>query len=144
MTKAYQEVSILMVEDDDIDAMAIERAFKKLKLANPLTRASDGLEALEYLRGTNGKDFIERPHILLLDINMPRMNGLELLDEIRNDPKLADTIVFVLTTSKADQDIIAAHNHNVAGYIVKSDVADGFIKVIELLDSYWRIVTFPT
>jgi len=144
MAKDYQEVSILMVEDDDIDAMAIARAFKKLKLLNPLIRATDGLNALEYLRGTKDRDPIQRPYVLLLDINMPRMNGLELLEEIRNDPNLKDTPIFILTTSKAEEDMIAAHNYNVAGYIVKSDVADGFIRVIELLDSYWRVVTLPS
>jgi CheY-like chemotaxis protein len=144
MTKDYHEVTILMVEDDDIDAMTIKRAFKKLKLLNPLIRAVDGLDALEYLRGSNEKDMVERPYVLLLDINMPRMNGLELLTEIRNDPNLKDIPVFVLTTSKSDEDMIAAHNHNVVGYIVKSEAADGFIRVIELLDSYWRVVTLPS
>lgn len=143
MSNGYEDVSILIVEDDDIDAMSIERSFKKLRLLNPLTRAKDGLEALEHLRGTNGKSILARPHIVLLDINMPRMSGLELLEEIRNDPKLSDTVVFVLTTSKADEDIVAAHKYNVAGYIVKSNMADGFVHVIELLDSYWKVVILP-
>jgi len=144
MTTAYQDVSILMVEDDDIDAMAITRAFKKLRLLNPLVRAKDGLEALEYLRGENGKENLSRPNIILLDINMPRMSGLELLEEIRNDKNLSDAVVFILTTSKSDEDVVAAHKHNVAGYIVKSDMGNGFVSVIELLNSYWKVVVLPS
>jgi CheY-like chemotaxis protein len=143
VTENHKDVSILIVEDDDIDAMAIQRSFKKLRLLNPLIRAKDGLEALEYLRGTNGKPLLSRPNIILLDINMPRMSGIELLEEIRKDADLHDTVVFVLTTSKAEEDIIAAHKYNVAGYIIKEDMVEGFTRVIELLSSYWKVVVLP-
>jgi CheY-like chemotaxis protein len=78
-----------------------------------------------------------------LDLNLPRLNGVELLREIRSDPELHDSIVFVLTTSKRDEDRMASYDLNVAGYVVKSDVGSGFIRLIELLDHYWRIVEFP-
>ncbi len=143
MTKNSEEVTLLVIEDDDIDAMAIDRSFKKLRLANTLTRAKDGVEALECLRGENGRDKITRPYMLLLDLNMPRMNGIELLVELRKDPELSDAVVFVLTTSAADKDKVDAYDQNVAGYIVKSEIKSTFLNVIELLDCYWKIVTLP-
>lgn len=143
MTNNSEEVTLLVIEDDDIDAMAIDRSFKKLRLANVLVRAKDGVEALEFLRGENGRDKISKPYMLLLDLNMPRMNGIELLAELRDDPDLNDAVVFVLTTSAADKDKVAAYDQNVAGYIVKSEIKSTFLNVIELLDCYWKIVTLP-
>jgi len=140
MSSDYGEVSILLVEDDDIDAKAVERGFAKLKLANPIVRTKNGLEALELLRQP---DAIQRPYLILLDLNMPIMGGLEFLKIIRQDEELKNTIIFVLTTSSADQDLVAAYNENIAGYIVKSDVKGGFDKVINLLDCYWRVVMLP-
>jgi len=134
---------LLVVEDDDLDAMAIKRTFKKLKLANHLVRAKDGVDALEYLRGENGKEKISKPFMILLDLNMPRMSGIELLEKLRMDDELKDSIVFVLTTSATDKDKVAAYDNNVAGYIVKSDIESSFLEVIELLDCYWKIVALP-
>jgi len=143
MSQKKAEVTLLVVEDDDLDAMAIKRTFKKLKLANPLVRAKDGVDALEYLRGENGKDKIGKPYMVLLDLNMPRMNGIELLQALRIDDELKDSVVFVLTTSATDKDKVAAYDNNVAGYIVKSDIESSFLEVIELLDCYWKIVALP-
>lgn len=140
MDSNYGEVRILLIEDDDIDAMAVERGIRKLKLANPICRAMNGLEALEILRD---KDAITRPYIILLDLNMPIMGGLEFLKKIREDRDLKDSIIFVLTTSAADEDRAAAYEENIAGYIVKSDVKDGFHQVINMLDCYWRLVLLP-
>jgi CheY-like chemotaxis protein len=136
-----REISILIVEDDDVDVKGVKRALKKLKVLNPTVRARDGIEGLEILRDSTK---IQRPYIILLDINMPRMNGLEMLAELRSDPKLVDSIVFVLTTSKADEDKMAAYNKNIAGYIVKSEVSYGYLGVVEMLENYWRIVELPT
>jgi CheY-like chemotaxis protein len=135
-------VQILLVEDDDVDVMAVRRAFREQKIANPVTVAQDGLEALDILRG-KGRPPLERPFIILLDLNMPRMNGIEFLDALRADPQLKNAIVFVLTTSKADEDKAAAYNKNIAGYIVKTDVGNGFIQVVNMLDRYWRVVELP-
>ena len=95
------EVNILLVEDDEVDVMAVKRALKTLKIANPFFRAADGIEALEMLRGTGGKKQLPSPYIVLLDLNMPRMDGLEFLDELRQDPALHRSVVFVMTTSAA-------------------------------------------
>jgi CheY-like chemotaxis protein len=136
-------VTVLLVEDNAIDREAVQRAFAKHRIANPLVEARDGIEALERLRGRPGER-VEKPYVVLVDLNMPRMNGIELIRELRQDPQLRDSIVFVLTTSRSDEDRVASYDLNVAGYIVKSDVGAGFIRLIELLDHYWRIVELPT
>ena len=138
-----REVHILLIDDDDVDVMAVKRAFKKQKIANPLRVARDGIEGLAMLRGEDGHEPIARPYIIILDLNMPRMDGLEFLAELRKDPSHRDAVVFVLTTSKADEDRAASYDQNVAGYIVKSDVGEGFLNVTRLLDSYWRVVLLP-
>ena len=136
-------VSILLVEDDRIDAKAFLRAIEQVRISNPVTVARDGVEAWELLSGANdGKPF-PRPNIVILDINMPRMSGIELLRKIRADKNLRDLIVFVLTTSNDDQDKIEAFNLNVAGYMLKSDMGNSFMRAVELVDKYWRVVEFP-
>lgn len=139
----YNAVSILLVEDDAIDAEAIQRAFRKHRIANPLQVFSDGLEALECLRGQGESSPPTRPYLILLDLNMPRMNGIEFLEELRNDESLHDNVVFVLTTSDDDRDKVAAYEQHVAGYMVKSKAGEDFMELIALLDHYWRIVEFP-
>lgn len=136
-------VSILLIEDDDIDAEAIQRAFKKKNIANPIIRVGDGIEALECLREQSEGKKLSPPYIILLDINMPRMNGHEFLQEIRKDKTLHDCVVFVLTTSDSDRDIDQAYAQNVAGYIVKSRVGDGFANLVGLVEHYWRYVELP-
>jgi len=136
-------VTLLLVEDDEIDVMGIRRALDDLKIKNPVVVAYDGVEALDHLRGTNGRERISGPYIILLDLNMPRMNGIEFLDELRDDPRLHASVVFVLTTSAADEDRVNAYEHNIAGYIVKADPATSFRKAIELIDFYWTIVELP-
>ncbi len=138
-----QPVTLLIVEDDEIDLMGIHRALRDLKISNPTVHAVDGIEALETLRGENGKTAVKRPYIILLDLNMPRMNGIQFLEEIRSDEALKDSVVFVLTTSDADADIISAYAFNVAGYIVKSDARESFKEAMDMLDVYWTIVALP-
>jgi CheY-like chemotaxis protein len=136
-------VNILLVEDDEIDVMGVRRAFRKLKIANPLTVAHNGLEALRILRGEDGHEAPKRPFMVLLDLNLPRMNGIEFLTELRRDPELHSTIVFVLTTSKDDEDRFAAYEFNVAGYMVKSKIGKDFMDLVSMLDHYWRVIEFP-
>ncbi|WP_219017694.1 response regulator [Shewanella algae] len=138
-TARYKEVTILLVDDDDVDFMAVQRAMQQLRLLNPLVRARDGLEALEML----GDGRVRCPYLILLDLNMPRMNGLEFLSHIRNDPVLSLSVVFVLTTSSADEDKVEAYKHHVAGDMVKHEISDGFYNIFNMLESYWRIVELP-
>ena len=134
-----QAVTVLLIEDDDVDAMSITRAFNKMSLDNEIIRATDGLEGIEMLRSGT----VPSPYIILLDLQMPRLNGLEFLAEIRSDPKLDKSIIFVLTTSKTDQDITASYKKNIAGYFVKEKVADGFLEIVNVLKGYGKIVRFP-
>jgi len=136
-------VHILLVEDDEVDVEAIRRAFRKHGLDNPITVARDGHEALAALRGTDGVAPISSPYMILLDLNMPRMNGHEFLDEIRADDKLRDSIVFVLTTSDSEADKRAAYSRLISGYLVKHRVGEEFSSLVSLLSSYWKIVEFP-
>lgn len=135
----YKEVSLLVVDDDDIDAIALERALRKLRLLNTVYRARDGQEALNLLRSWT----IPAPYIILLDLNMPRMNGLEFLQALRHDPMLTHAVVFVLTTSKSDEDLVAAYREHVAGYVLKQHMDRDFLEVIGLIEHYWRLVELP-
>ena len=137
--KYMKTVSILLVEDDDIDAIGIQRSLKSFNLLNPIHRTRDGLEALEVLKN----DAIARPFIVLLDLNMPRMNGMEFLSAIRSDSNLSDIVVFVLTTSQLDEEISAAYKKNIAGYIVKSSSNQDYKQLIRFLENYWNIVELP-
>jgi CheY-like chemotaxis protein len=139
----HHNLSIFLVEDDDGDAKAVQRAFQKAKIANPIVRTVDGIEALEFLRGTNGRAKPAPPHILLVDLNMPRMNGIQLVEALREDETLHHSIVFMLTTSKREEDKLAAYDLNVAGYIVKATAGEDFLNLIKLMDCYWRIVELP-
>lgn len=136
-------VKFLLVDDDEIDVQSIKRAFKKLRLANEIVVANDGIEALEILRGTDDTPPLPDPYLILLDLNMPRMNGLEFLDVIRADPALSHALVFVLTTSTDDHDRFAAYDKHVAGYIVKSRTQATFMEALEMIDHYWRVIEFP-
>jgi CheY-like chemotaxis protein len=137
-------VSILLVEDDDIDILNVQRAFKKIGIPNALHLAHNGDEALNLLRGTNGFTKLSPfPRIVLLDINMPLMNGLEFLKELRNDSSLKHLSVFILTTSSDHHDLIDAYNLNVAGYVVKPLDFEKFTTTITTLYHYWELCEFP-
>jgi CheY-like chemotaxis protein len=130
-------VTILLAEDDEVDVKALKWAFNKLKIANPLVVARDGVEAWEMLKD------LPRPYLIITDINMPRMNGIELLRKIRESENYRDSIVFALTTSNDEQDKIDAYKLNVAGYMLKSDMGTSFTRAISLIDNYWKVVEFP-
>ena len=136
-------IRILLVEDDDGDAKAVVRTFQKARIANPIVRALDGIEAMAILRGTDQTPPLEAPYLLLVDLNMPRMDGIQLVTAIREDPELHDTIIFMLTTSNRAEDKQAAYSLNVTGYILKEKAGEDFLKLFSLVDTYWRIVEMP-
>ena len=136
-------VNLLLIDDDEVDVQGMKRAFAKSRIANPITVARDGIEALEILRGENGQAKLGKPHLILLDLNMPRMNGIEFLEAIRADEELKSALVFMVTTSKAEEDKARAYGHNVAGYIVKQDAANTFMQAVALMEHYWKVVDFP-
>ncbi len=139
-------VNVLLVEDDEVDIKNVKRAFEKNNISNPLFVARNGLEALDVLRGNEGtgvKKAHPIPKIVLLDLNMPKMGGLEFLEEIRYDPDLRKLSVFVMTTSDEESDKVAAYNLNVAGYILKPLSFERFVKAISVLNHYWQLCERP-
>jgi CheY-like chemotaxis protein len=133
-------LNILMVEDDQVDVMNVRRAFAKNHVENPIHVASNGLEALQMLR----TDVVPGDRrIVLLDLNMPKMSGLEFLRELRHDPALQATPVVVLTTSNDERDKIEAYNLNVAGYLLKPVTVEKFVEVMTTLNKYWTLAELP-
>lgn len=136
--------TILLVEDDSVDVINVQRAFKKNNISNPLFIAKNGLEAFNMLRGEGGFEKLDpRPQVILLDLNMPQMNGLEFLKELRKDSILNSISVFVMTTSNEDKDRLDAYNLNVAGYILKPVSFEKFVQAVSILDSYWKLCEQP-
>ena len=133
-------LNILLVEDDEVDVMNVRRAFDRNRIANPLYVAADGVEALRMLRA--GEVPPER-RIILLDLNMPRMSGIEFLRELRADTHLSHTPVVVLTTSDDERDKINAYNLKVAGYLLKPVTFVNFVEVMAALNKYWTLVELP-
>jgi CheY-like chemotaxis protein len=133
-------LNILLVEDDEVDVMNVRRAFEKSHIMNPLFVATDGVEALQMLR--RGQVPGGR-RLVLLDLNMPRMNGIEFLRELRKDPELSATSVVVLTTSNDEQDKVDAYNLNIAGYLVKPVTFDSFCELMVALNKFWTLVELP-
>jgi CheY-like chemotaxis protein len=134
-----KNLSVMLVEDDEVDIMNLQRAFKKNNLQNPLYIANNGLEALAMLRGEGQEAITPTPRVILLDVNMPKMGGIEFLRELRADPNLQSISVFILTTSNEDCDKLAAYDLNVAGYIIKPISFDSFVEAIAKLEAYWRL-----
>ena len=136
-------INILLVEDDEVDVMNVKRAFQKNNLTNPLYHAGNGIEALSMLRGADGHAPSPIPRIILLDLNMPRMGGIEFLHELRNDGILKNISVFVMTTSNEDKDKVDAYNLNVAGYILKPLSMENFVSAVSILKNYWTLCEYP-
>lgn len=138
-------INILLVEDDEVDVMNVKRAFKKYKITNPLYTAGNGLEAIKMLKKQDGKpaEVPDTRRLVLLDLNMPKMNGLEFLKKMREDEQLKRTPVIVLTTSDEDRDRIEAYNLNVAGYILKPVTFANFAEVMVALNKYWTLCEMP-
>jgi len=135
--------NILLIEDDIIDVKTVKRAIKKCQFDVKLYIASNGEEALSMLQGTASLGKIPFPSLVILDLNMPRMNGIEFLEKIREDELLKTLIVIVLTTSQDDRDIAAAYRQNVAGYIIKPLVFSDLIHAFSVIDSYWNLSKLP-
>ncbi len=137
------ETTFLIVDDNELDVEKIKRGFKRLDLPNNIEAARDGYEALDRLRGSNGAKKLEWPYIIMLDLNMPRMNGLEFLEALRGDSSIAHAPVFVLTTSDRQEDVSAAYRFNVCGYIVKPIAMASMFEALATLKSFWRLSEYP-
>lgn len=136
-------LNILLVDDDEVDVMNVKRAFKKNNITNPLFVAGNGLEALDMLRGSGELAIPQTRRLILLDLNMPKMGGIEFLRELRADSDLKSTPVIVLTTSNEDSDKVEAYNLNVAGYILKPVTFSNFVETMVALNKYWTLSELP-
>ena len=137
--KVGSKLTVLLVEDDDIDAEGIQRKLRKKSIGNTIVRAHDGIEALELLRANK----VPKPYIILLDLQMPRMNGIEFLNIIRDDEQLSSSVIFILTTSTDENDIVSSYKKNIAGYFIKTEVGEDFSSVVDMLEGYWKISYMP-
>ena len=136
--------SFLLVDDDEVDVMTVKRAFKKNNITSPLYVATNGIEALALLRGNEMPKLLPgQRRLILLDLNMPKMGGIEFLRELRADPNLRPLPVIVLTTSNEDKDKVEAYNLNVAGYILKPVTFTKFVEAMGTLNKYWMINELP-
>ena len=130
---------VLLLEDDSVDAMTVKRAMKDLDVKNVLVRVLNGEQALEYLRNDGNPE----PCVILLDLNMPQMNGIEFLRIAKSDPQLKGIPVVVLTTSRADHDKLECFDNGVAGYILKPVNYNGFLDAMKILNLYWSLSELP-
>jgi CheY-like chemotaxis protein len=137
---------VLLIEDDPIDVMSVKRAFEENNITNPLYVVGNGEEGLAYLRH-EGKytepDSSPIPTLILLDLNMPRMGGLEMLAIVKRDPDFQHIPIVILTTSDVDEDIKQSYQHGVAGYLVKPVTFEKFSKAIQIFDLYWTLSELP-
>lgn len=133
-------INLLLVDDDEVDVLNVKRALERGRITNQIWVASDGHEGLAILRG---QELPRERRLVLLDINMPRMNGIEMLREVRADPALQMTSVVMLTTSNDDRDRIESFRLNVAGYLLKPVTFVSFVELMVALNRYWTLVEFP-
>ncbi|MGC1505265.1 MAG: response regulator [Sulfitobacter sp.] len=137
------DINILLVEDNDIDVEILKRSLRKLGSTGSLLRAKDGVEALEILCGDACKEQLDHPYVILLDINMPRMNGHEFLAKLRNTEEIKLARVYVFTTSASKKDVVLAYENNANGYIVKPDSSSELSDVLTTLQQFWKLCKAP-
>jgi len=144
MNENLNVISVLLVEDDPGDVVLIREAFEHNKVHNELVVVSDGVEAIEYLRGAGEHAGAPRPDLILLDLNLPRMDGREVLAEIKDDADLRTIPVVVLTTSEAEEDILRSYDLHANAYVTKPVDFDCFIEIVRQIDDFFvSVVKLP-
>ena len=143
-TRYGRLVEILLVEDNPGDVRLTQEAFKEAKILNHLSVVGDGVDAMAFLRREGGYADVVRPDLVLLDFNLPRMSGRDLLKEIKGDPVLRNIPIVVLTTSRAEQDVLDAYEHHANCYIAKPVDLEQFVNIVRLIGQFWlSIVELP-
>jgi two-component system response regulator len=138
-------ISVLLVDDDPGDVLLVREAFEDHKIGNTLSVVSDGVEALEYVRREGSHASAARPDLILLDLNLPRKGGIEVLEAIKSDPALATIVVVVLTTSEAEEDIVRAYKLHANAYITKPVDFEQFTKIVHQIDDFFiGVVKLPS
>ena len=137
-------ISVLLVEDDPGDVMLIREAFAENKVGNVLSVVSDGVEAMKFIRGEDDYASMERPDLVLLDLNLPRKSGAEVLAEIKGDPRLSTIPVVVLTTSQAEEDVLRSYEMHANAYVTKPVDFERFGEIVRQIDEFFvGIVKLP-
>jgi CheY-like chemotaxis protein len=137
-------ISVLLVDDDPGDVLLVREAFEDHKIGNMLSVVSDGVEALQYVRRQGSYANATRPDLILLDLNLPRKSGIEVLEEIKSDPAIATIVVVVLTTSEAEEDIVRAYKLHANAYITKPVDFEQFTKIVHQIDEFFiGVVKLP-
>ncbi|MBT1449953.1 response regulator [Glaciecola sp. XM2] len=131
--------TLFVIDDDDVDFKLLKYEFEKRKIINNIVRAKDGIDALEKLANNE----VSKPFLILLDLNMPRMGGMEFLDELRKQEEYASSVVFILSTSSDSKDIRDGYEKHVAGYFLKDDATESIERVVDVLGGYFQIVMLP-
>jgi CheY-like chemotaxis protein len=134
------DITILLIDDDEADREAIQRGLRKHHIPNPIVLAKDGFEGLKKRRELHAKGIA---CVTLIDLNMPVMNGFDFLDAVRGDEAIADSVIFVLSTSSHQNDLARAYQKKIAGYITKENAGNDYAQLIVLLDQYRQLVAFP-
>ena len=144
MSEALAPIDILLVEDDPGDVLMTREAFEHHKIRNALHVASDGVEALQFLKREGPFGEAPRPGLILLDLNLPRKDGREVLGEIKQDPALRTIPVVVLTTSEAEEDILRSYDLHANAYVTKPVDFEKFVEVVRKIDDFWvTVVQLP-
>ena len=130
---------LLLIEDDNVDAMTVKRAMEEIGVIESFVHLTNGEEALDYLQS----EVNEKPCLILLDLNMPRMNGIEFLEKAKAHPDIRNIPVVVLTTSREDRDIVKTFEKSVAGYMVKPIDYDQFVEKMRAICEYWALSRLP-
>ena len=145
MMENLSVVDVLLVEDDPGDVVLIKEAFEYNKVHNALHIVSDGVQALDFLYRRDGHENAPRPDLVLLDLNLPRKDGREVLEEVKADPDLRTIPIVVLTTSEAEEDILRSYDLHANAYVTKPVDFDRFIEVVRLIDDFFvTVVKLPT
>lgn len=142
--KNIKHIDILLVEDSPADVLITREAFAEFKIFNTLHVVEDGVEAMAFLNQDGKYASVPRPDLILLDLNLPRKNGREVLAEIKNDPRLKNIPVVVLTTSHSESDVLEAYDQHANCYIVKPVGFDNFVEAVKTINQFWfSVVTLP-
>jgi CheY-like chemotaxis protein len=140
-----RQIEVLLVEDDPGDVLMTKEAFEDYKLSNQLHVVTDGAEAMEFLRRKGEYADAPRPDLVLLDLNLPRMDGREVLQAIKSDPELASIPVVILTTSEAEEDVLRSYSLHANAYVTKPVDFERFIQVVRQIDEFFvTVVRLPT
>jgi two-component system, chemotaxis family, response regulator Rcp1 len=144
-TAPLRHIEILLVEDSPADVIITREAFREAKLLNSLHVVEDGIQAMEFLRREGNYASVPRPDLILLDLNLPRKNGREVLAEVKEDPQLRTIPIVILTTSNAEEDILKSYDLHANCYVVKPVGFESFLKAVQSIRNFWfSVVTLPT